>query len=731
MEERYVIGSFRKIIFSNSQTNYYISLFKLRSTNCEELIEYENKTITVTGVFHEINEEDKFQIFGEAVDNPRYGLQFNSKRYEKMKPEGKDGLISFLSSDLFSGVGEKTAIKIVEILGENCLDVIANNYLELLSVPTMTEKKASQISSTLEKYNQSSKTIVYLTNLGFNMNDAIIIYNLYLDQTSNRIENDIYSILDDTDKISFHKLDEIARSIGVSENDEKRLLSLIIFYMKSLCFSQGDTYLIKDEIYAGLNLFDLIDSEKFDYLLIKLNKNGKIMIEDDKYFLKEFYEAENNIAETLLFLTNKKDNRLPAIKEYIDSLQLYFDITYNDEQKSAIKKAIEKNLLIITGGPGTGKTTIIKAICELYKQIYNFNHDKLCESLVLLAPTGRAAKRMSEATMLPAMTIHRFLKWNKETNEFAVNLHNKSNAKFVIIDEVSMIDTSLLSSLLHGLSKNVKLIFIGDYNQLESVNSGKVLKDLIDSEVLPVVELDRLYRQNNNSYIASLASEIKHDNLSETFTDKKDDYNFFECNNYQIKDVVKEYCQKALEKDYTMFDIQVLIPMYKGENGIDNMNKILQEIFNPKDETKNEIKMGEVIYREFDKILQLENRVDDNVFNGDVGIIESIEKGTMYVDFYGNIVKYTPKDYSSITHAYAVSVHKAQGSEFKVVIMPITCQYKIMLYKKIIYTGITRAKKSLILVGDKQAFCYGISNKLERNRKTFLKNFIIEKSENA
>ena len=306
-----------------------------------------------------------------------------------------------------------------------------------------------------------------------------------------------------------------------------------------------------------------------------------------------------------------------------------------------------------------------------------------------------------------------------------VNEQNKSDVSFVIIDEVSMIDTLLLDNLLKGLKKDVKIVMIGDYNQLESVGPGKVLKDLIDSDVINTITLNELYRQKENSYITSLAKEIKDNDLDEFFYKKRDDFNFIESDNSNIKNYIKELCLKAIEKGYDSSTIQVLSPMYKGENGIDNLNKILQEVFNP-DVNQDSIKYGDVIYRVNDKILKLENDPDNNVFNGDIGYIKEINNNEIIIDFDSNIVSYSLKDFNTIKHGYAISVHKAQGSEFKLVFMPITMSYKIMLYKKLIYTGVTRAKDSLTLIGDRNAFVYAINNTNAYERRTNLKEDLLD-----
>ena len=722
----YIKGTFRKIIFEGDN-NFIIGLFKLKNTDDPKLIDFINRTITITGYFHELTIDEKYQMIGKSVNNKRYGLQFNVESYERLMPEGIDGVIEFLSSGLFKGVGEKTATEIVNVLGEDALKLIEEDISNLYLIPSINQKKAKNIYDTLISYNESYNTVVKLNELGFNTKDSLSIYNLYKEKSVDIVKNNPYSLIDDIPEITYLKIEKIRNILDIEDNNKNRILYSILYVMNNLCFNLGDTYLYIDEIYNELYKILLFDfsKEDLDFYLFELNKLGKVKILDGKYFLNEYYNAEKNIASKVYNLTNKKPLKIKNINNEIESMEMYFDIEYNSDQKKAIKESILNNFTIITGGPGTGKTTIVKAIVELYKRINKLSYLDLCNELVLLSPTGRAAKRMGEAALMPSSTIHRFLKWNRETDTFMINANNKSDVKFVIVDEVSMIDTLLLDSLFKGLKNDVKIVMIGDYNQLESVGPGKVLKDLIDSDIPNIIKLNELYRQKETSYIASLANSIKNNEVDDNLNIKHDDFNFIEADNASIKDGIKKLCEKAIEKGYSSDDIEVLAPMYKGENGIDNLNKILQDVFNP-NVGQDEIKYGDVIYRVNDKILKLENDPDNNVFNGDIGYITKIENTELTIDFDSNIVKYNLKDYSSIKHGYAISIHKSQGSEFKLVFMPITYSYRIMLYKKLIYTGVTRAKTSLTLVGDKSAFIYAINNTNQYERKTYLKDFLLE-----
>lgn len=725
----FIKGIYRKSIFE-SDKGYVIGLFKLKETDNEELKIYINKIITFTGYFHELNIDDLYCFKGNVVDHPKYGLQFNVLEYERLKPDDEDGLVAFLSSDLFKGIGEKLAQSIVDVLGKNVLDEILKDESCLLLVPKMTNKKAHKIYETLMKYEESHQIIVYLNELGFNMKDALEIYNNFKSETIIHIEHNPYCL---TEFISFLKVDEIALKLNVDILDERRIKACIIYMMNKLLFTNSDTYLEYDEILESV--FNYLKSDlnidDFDLYLEELINENKIILVDDKYYLKEMYDSEINIVNTIKYLENKKIDRL-YLDNRIEELERVNNIKYNDKQKEAIKKSLENNITIITGGPGTGKTTIIKAICELYQNIFDLSYEELTNRIALLAPTGRASKRMSESTNLPASTIHRFLKWNKETNEFSVNEYNKNTHHLIIIDEVSMIDLNLLNNLFKGLTKNIKLILVGDHHQLPSVGPGNILKDLIESELIDTIYLDTLYRQDENSYITTLAHEIKNNDLSDSFLETKSDYTFLKC--HSIKDNLKKLCLQLIDKGYDYKRVQIMAPMYAGVNGIDNLNKELQDIFNPKT-NQNEIKYGDVIYRENDKVLQLVNLPEENVYNGDIGAIKNIvkieNKTFIYIDFDGNLVKYETKDLNKITHGFVISIHKSQGSEFEVVIMLISNGYKRMLYKKLIYTGITRAKKKLILIGEPDAFLYAINNNNEKIRKTNLleqlKNNILNK----
>lgn len=722
MEDKsYIKGNLYKQIYRNEMNGYMVGLFKIRENN----IDYEDNIINITGIFPKLNEKKEYILYGNLVNHPKYGLQFSVSSFEVVLPTKEEELVTFLSSDLFP-IGEKTAKRIVDTFHEETINKILENKDCLQLIPRLNEKKIDKIYNVLVDYQNTSNIVLELTKLGFEMKESLSFLNKYDNKILDTVNTNIYELID-SDEMSFNKIDEIALNMGIEEDDDRRIKALIIYVMKELCFNNGDTYLTLEEISFNLSNFVSISPEKLDYLMIKLIRDGKIVIEDKRYYLKKFYEAEKYICERLCFLNDMTVTSNINISKYIDN-EKFNNICYDDIQRKAIEWGVNNNITIITGGPGTGKTTILTAIVNILIEA-----NKLKESeIALLAPTGRAAKKMMETTGISASTIHKYLGWDKDTNTFSTNEYSPRNEKYIIVDEVSMIDTLLMEALLKGIKRNAKLILVGDYYQLPSVSEGQILKDIIDSDSLPVIRLNQIYRQTDGSYILNLAYDIKEKNISEDLFIKKDDYLFINGDNDNTMSIIKEVILKAIKKGYTDREVQVLAPMYKSLNGIDNLNKVLQDLFNPKSDKKKEIIIKDVTYREYDKVLQLVNDPDNNVYNGDIGYIEDIIisdgkniTNQININYDGNIVEYTPDKFVNFRHGYAISIHKAQGSEFDTVIMPILPSFKRMLYNKLVYTGVTRAKKSLVVIGDANSFIYGINNDYVDNRKTTLKDFII------
>lgn len=722
MKDNFIKGYLYKEIYRNEMNGYMVGLFKIKDNN----IDYDDDIIHITGVLPRLSEKKEYILYGELVVHNKYGKQFNVTSFDINLPTKEEELVVFLSSDLFP-IGEITAKRIVDTYHEETINKILENKDCLQIIPRLNKQKIDKIYNTLLEYQSTSNIVLELTKLGFDMKDSLSLLNKYNKKILDNVNNNVYDLID-TDDMSFIKIDEIALSMGITDTDDRRIKALIIYIMKSLCFNNGDTYLLLEEISSTLANYISITSEKLDYLMLKLVKDKKIIIEDKRYYLRKFYEAEKYICERLCFLNDMSITSDINIDKYIDNKEKDNNIKYDELQKKAIHSGVNNNITIITGGPGTGKTTIVKAIVNILIHEKKIKKD----DIALLAPTGRASKKLMETTSISASTIHKYLGWDKDTNTFATDEYCPNSQKYVIVDEVSMIDTLLMEALLKGIRRDTKLILVGDYYQLPSVSEGQVLKDIIDSDCLPVIRLNQIYRQSEGSYILNLAYDIKNKNISEDLFIKKDDYLYINSDNDNTSSYIKEIVKKALKKGYTDREVQVLAPMYKSLNGIDNLNIILQELFNPKADSKKEIKVGDIIFREYDKVLQLVNDPDNNVYNGDIGYIEEIiiskEKkivNQININYDGTIVNYTPDKFINFRHGYAISIHKAQGSEFDMVIMPITNSFKRMLNNKLIYTGVTRAKKSLVVVGDSSSFIYGINNDYIDNRKTYLKDLII------
>lgn len=737
--ERYVKGLVKVVIFHNEQNLY--SVLKVRVHETSE--NFEDKEITVTGYFPLLHEDDTYTFFGTLTNHPKFGLQFQTERFRKEIPQTKEGIVQYLSSDLFKGIGKKTAEVIVEKLGESAISKILQNPAILDDIPKVNKDKAKQLVEALVSHQGLEQIMIALNQFGFGPQLAMKIYQSYQDQTLTMIQKNPYQLVHDVEGIGFIRADQLGQQLGISGKSSERLKAACLYNIEQLSLQEGHVFLTQEQLIVKtrelLNHSNQEPIHETDIAaeIITLANEKKIMIEEERAYLPSLYYAEQGLVKNINKVLDQTEyNDLFPESEFLLSLgnlEERMSVQYAPTQKDAIQQALMSPMLLLTGGPGTGKTTVIKGIVELYADLHGCSLDpkdyKKEEPfpILLVAPTGRAAKRMSEATGMPAVTIHRLLKWNG-ADGFEHDEDNPISGKLLIVDEGSMVDIWIAHQLFKALPDQIQVIMVGDEDQLPSVGPGQVLRDLLASNKIPTVRLTDIYRQAEGSSIIELAHDIKQGKLPQNIAVPTSDRSFIQCSQGQMKEVIEKVIKSAINKGYTAKDIQVLAPMYRGPAGIDQLNKLLQELFNPKTPGKREMKFGEVVYRNGDKILQLVNQPESNVYNGDIGEIVSIfyakentEKEDMIiVSFEGIEVTYTKQDFNQFTHAFCCSIHKSQGSEFPIVVLPIVKGYFRMLRRNLIYTAITRSKRSLVLCGEKDALQMGISNSDSSERQTSL-----------
>lgn len=748
-ERHYISGTSIVTVFHNEENLYNVTRIRIKKTN----LEIEDKETVVTGYFPKLNEDEVYTFYGDFKEHPKFGLQFHVEQFKKELPQSRQGVVQYLSSDLFHGIGKKTAENIVDALGERAIFRILQNESVLKEVPRLSADKAEALVTQLREHQGLEEVMVKLTDLGFGPQLSMKIFQAYKQEALEIVQNNPYQLVEDIQGIGFSRADELGKRLGMATNHPDRLRAGILYVIEQECNQMGHVYVTADQLYGKTaellrksrheNLSEMDLTREVD----ALKADKKLIIQDEKIYFPPLFYAEKGLVKAIqkIMAQTQYEEQFPESEFLLalGELEERLDVQYAPSQRKGIQTALMSPMLLLTGGPGTGKTTVIKGIVELYAELHgcslnpgDYKKDEAFPVL-LVAPTGRAAKRMSEATGLPAVTIHRLLKWNGQEG-FDHNEENPIDGKLLIVDEVSMVDLWLAHQLFKSLPANLQVILVGDEDQLPSVGPGQVLKDLLSSEVVPTVRLTDVYRQAEGSSIIDLAHEIKKGKLPEDLARQQGDRSFIRCQGQHITNVVQQVCGNALKKGYTAKDIQVLAPMYKGPAGIDKLNEVLQELFNPASEQRRELKHGDITYRVGDKVLQLVNQPDSNVFNGDMGEIVSVffakentEKQDMLVISYeGNEVTYTKQDFNQITHAYCCSIHKSQGSEFPIVVLPIVKSYYRMLRRNLLYTAVTRSKQFLILCGEDEAFQLGVSRNEDSVRQTNLQPLLRESLDN-
>lgn len=740
-DEKFIKGRHLVTIFHNEQNLYSVVRIRVEETNEE----YKEKEAVITGYFPKIHEQETYIFYGGLQEHPKFGLQFQAKHFKKEMPQTKQGLVMYLSSDLFKGIGEKTAERIVEALGENAISLILSKPSVLEGIPRVPPEVANNLYETLLEHQGLEQVMIGLNQYGFGPQISMKIYQVYKEETLNIIEKNPYQLIEDVEGVGFGRADELGAQLGIVGNHPQRIKAGCLYVLDQQCMQNGHVYLEAEQLLEQVkqlleNSQDVeIPFELIADALIQLKEEGKVIGEEQRVYMPSLYFSEKGLVTNISRIMDQKQfaDQFPESEFLLalGNLEERLDVQYAPSQKEAIQTALTSPLMILTGGPGTGKTTVIKGIVELYAELHGCSLDIHAYKredvfpFVLAAPTGRAAKRMAESTGLPAMTIHRLLGMTGQ-EDLDTEGEREIEGKIIIIDEMSMVDTWLAHQLFKSLPDTIQVILVGDEDQLPSVGPGQVLKDLLASNTLPVVQLTDIYRQADGSSIVELAHEIKNGKTPSDITIQKKDRSFIKCQAPQMGDVVEKVVKNAITKGYTAKDIQILAPMYRGPAGIDNLNKILQEVFNPKKEKRNkEITLGETKFRIGDKVLQLVNQPEKNVFNGDIGEIisilyanENVEKQDMIiVSFEGTEVTYMRQDFNQITHAFCCSIHKSQGSEFPIVILPVVRNYYRMLRRNLLYTAITRSRQFLILCGEESAFRTGIEREDDQKRQTTLR----------
>ena len=730
MEES-LYGSITKITYFNEDNGYGVVKIKLNYQD-HKIAKYRAKLFTnllvVTCVFDRkpiIDEEYDFQ--GEFVTN-QYGIQFKAKSFSRRNEQTLEGVVAYLSSDFFPGIGKTTATKIFNSLGSDCLEKIRNDK-NVLNETTLTEAQKDIIYNNLIENKLKEETTLGFLKMGITMTMSLKIMSFLKENALEIVKNNPYCLIDLVEGIGFYKADKIALENGIEKNSPLRMEALINYLVNGYIYSYGDTYIEYDKLLFLANEKinqeeEILTKELFNETLKSLVKKNKIHIDKENNIYDSYiYNSENMLATYVgNFLKDEFDYgyKLENISDAIEWLKAEFKIDYSSKQLIAIETALKENISIITGGPGTGKTTIIKGIIEAY--VHLIGKELIREEIALLAPTGRASKRLNEVTRHPAQTIHKFLGYEGH-GVFRHSADNKVNARLVIIDEVSMVDVSLASRLFSSLNDGTKIVLVGDVDQLPSVGPGEVLANLIESKEITVTKLDKIHRQAEGSSIISFAHSINGGYLPENILEKQKDRNFVRVSDNELASNIIKVIEQAINSGMDLIkDIQVLIPLYKGENGIHMINERLQEKFNPL--VDKELKHLSRKFRVNDKVIQLVNRSEKQVMNGDIGYVltldyteESVQGLTVLFD--NGPVYYKKDELEDLAHAYAISIHKAQGSEFDLAIVPFSYKYYIMLKRKLIYTAVTRAKKYLIMLGNIEALQRGIQG-IETRRKTKL-----------
>lgn len=701
-----------RVTYQNPENGY--SVMKVKVKDYSDLV-------TLVGNLLEVPVGSVLLCEGEWKVDKRYGNQFVAQTWEEVMPATLYGIEKYLGSGLVKGIGPKYAQLIVSKFGLDTIEVIETDIQRLYEVPGIGKKRVEKIQESWEKQKDIKNVMLFLQGYGVSTAYAAKIYRQYGKDSIDTVKGNPYRLADDIWGIGFKTADGIANKMGYENNDPRRCKSGINYTLSELA-DEGHVYAEEEQLVKSAKELLQADEEPIRDAMSEMVQAEELKTDGDAIYLPTFYYAEVGTANRLLSLLENKTAKLFVKPFNIQEISKSSGIEYDEVQIQAIKQAIDSKVMVLTGGPGTGKTTTTQGIIAALKS--------MDLRILLAAPTGRASKRMSEATGMEAKTIHRLLEYNPKDG-YKRNDENPLEGDALIVDECSMIDIVLMNNLMKAIPTSMRLILVGDIDQLPSVGAGNVLRDIIDSERIPVIRLTRIFRQAQSSRIVMSAHAINQGRFPDTSNGKETDFFFMQMEEPEmvaenIVKLVKERLPKAYRQPVS--NIQVLTPMQRGVVGASNLNVSLQSALNPSQLALNR---GGYSFRLNDRVMQLRNNYDKEVFNGDLGYISHVnmEDRTLQVDFDGKLVEYEVSELDELTLAYATTIHKSQGSEYPIVVMPVLMTHYVMLQRNLIYTGITRAKKICVLLGTKKALSFAIRNMSVLKRNTKLKERLNPSSE--
>ena len=692
------------ITYQNSENGYSILKGKVKD---------HNDLVTLVGTMLEVPVGSVLLCEGDWKIDRKYGKQFIVQSFEEVMPATVYGIEKYLGSGLVKGIGPKFAQLIVRQFGTDTIEVIETDIERLYEVPGIGKKRVEKIRESWEKQKDIKNVMLFLQGYGVSTAYAAKIYRCYGKESIDKVNENPYRLADDIWGIGFKTADGIANKMGYEKNDLRRCKSGLTYTLSQLS-DEGHVYAEQEQLLKSAMELLEADQDPIVQAMKEMVETEQLIMDGDVIYLPPFYYAEIGTANNLKCLMNCMGKKAAPIQPNMEAITLQTGIEYDEVQVAAIRQAVNSKVMVLTGGPGTGKTTTTQGIIAALKT--------MGYSILLAAPTGRAAKRMSEATGMEAKTIHRLLEYNP-ADGYKRNDENPLEGDVLIVDECSMIDILLMNNLVKALPETMHLILVGDIDQLPSVGAGNVLRDIIDSERVPVVRLTRIFRQAQTSRIVMSAHAINEGKFPDISNGKDTDFFFIKNDDADaVATAIVDLVKNRLPKGYHMplSKIQVLTPMQRGVVGSANLNLILQEALNP---TKEGLSRGGYNFRKGDRVMQIRNNYDKEVFNGDLGYIESVnqEDRTLMVNFEERLVEYEVSELDELSLAYATTIHKAQGSEYPIVVMPVLMKHYVMLQRNLIYTGITRAKKVCVLIGSTKALAYAIHNLTVSNRNTKLK----------